>query len=270
VPERVRSDGFADSGTAGGLADDLPGAVPVQPPPIGGQEHRPICTFADGQVDRPRGARRERDGDDLAALAGDGQRPVPAFQAQLVDVGAGGLGDPQPVQREQGDQRMVERRTEPGGYQQGAQFVAVQRDGMRFIVDPRPPDVRGRGVIQEFFFDRVLVEPGDGAQPPGDGGAGTPVSLQVAGEAFDVGAANGEQVQGADVAPGGELAQVQAAPLSLERPARRPPSRSRDSPDQHNHPARRPDARSWPLFPGRAGWLQPDARSAPTGAIMLG
>ena len=57
--------------------------------------------------------RRQRDGDHLAALAGDGQRPVAAFQAQLLDVGAGGLGDSQPVQREQGDQRMLGRRASP-------------------------------------------------------------------------------------------------------------------------------------------------------------
>jgi hypothetical protein len=67
---------------------------------------------------------------------------------------------------------------------------------------------RGRGVLQEFFFNRVSVEPGDGAQPPGDGGAGPAPSFQVAGEGFDVGAAYGEQVQGMGAAPGGELAQV--------------------------------------------------------------
>jgi hypothetical protein len=45
----------------------------------------------------------------LAALAGDGQSPVPAFQAQLLDIGAGGLRDPQPVQGKQGDQRVLQR-----------------------------------------------------------------------------------------------------------------------------------------------------------------
>ena len=64
-------------------------------------------------------------------------------------------------------------------------------------------------MLEEFLFDRVLVEPGDGAQPPGDGGASAASGFQVAGEAFDVGAADGEQVQGACAAPGGELAQVQ-------------------------------------------------------------
>ena len=115
MPERVRRDGLADPGATRGAADDPPGAVPVQPPPVRGQEHRAAGTLADGQVDRPGGARREQNGDHLAALAGDGQRPVPALQAQMLDAGAGGLGDPQPVQGEQRDQRMLGRRAEPGG-----------------------------------------------------------------------------------------------------------------------------------------------------------
>jgi hypothetical protein len=65
--------------------------VPVQPPAVPGQEHGPVGALADGQIDRPGGARCQRDGDDLAALAGDGQRPVAALQAQVLDVRAGGL-----------------------------------------------------------------------------------------------------------------------------------------------------------------------------------
>jgi len=52
-------------------------------------------------------------------------------------------------------------------------------------------------MLEELPFDRVFVEPSDGAQPPGDGGARSPSCFQVAGEAFDVGASDGEQVQGA-------------------------------------------------------------------------
>jgi len=48
-------------------------------------------------------------------------------------------------------------------------------------------------MLQELFFDRVLVEPGDGTQPPRDGGAGAAVGFEAAGEAFDVAAADGEQ-----------------------------------------------------------------------------
>jgi hypothetical protein len=47
-------------------------------------------------------------------------------------------------------------------------------------------------VVQEFFLDRVAVEPGDGAQPPGDGGPGAAAGFQVAGEALDVGVASAE------------------------------------------------------------------------------
>jgi hypothetical protein len=71
-------------------------------------------------------------------------------------------------------------------------------------------------VLQEFFFDGVPVEPGDRAQPPGDGGAGAAPGFQVTGEAFDVGAADGEQAYGAGTAPGSELAQVEGVGLSCQ------------------------------------------------------
>jgi hypothetical protein len=69
--------------------------------PVCGQEQRSVGVFADGQVDRPGGPRRQRDRHHLAALAGHGESPVPALEAQVLDVRAGGLGNPQPVQREQ-------------------------------------------------------------------------------------------------------------------------------------------------------------------------
>jgi len=55
--------------------------------------------------------------------------------------------------------------------------------------------MRGRGVLDQVFLYRVPVEPGDGAQPPGDGGPGPAVGLQVTGEALDAGAARLEQAQ---------------------------------------------------------------------------
>src|SRR6516162_5800102 len=126
----MRRDGLGNPGTAGGLADDPPGAVPVQPPPVRGQEHRPARTLADGQVDRPGSTRRDRDSDYLAALAGNRESPMAALQAQLLNIRAGGLRDPQPVQRERGDQRMLTRRTKPSRDQQRAELVAIQRDGV--------------------------------------------------------------------------------------------------------------------------------------------
>jgi hypothetical protein len=109
---------------------------------------------------------------------------------------------------------MITRWAEPGSNQQRAELVAVQGGGMGLIVQPRTADVGSRGVIQEFLFDGVLVEAGDGGQPPGDGGAGTSLGFQLAGEAFDVGAADREQAQGAGPAPAGELAQVQGVGLA--------------------------------------------------------
>src|SRR5260370_14476379 len=127
----------------------------------------------------------------------------------MLDVGAGGLRDPQPVQREQGDQCMLGRWAEPGGYQERAELVAVQGDGIGFVVHPRTADVSGGGMLEELCCDRVLVEPGDGGQPAGDGGAGPAPGFQLPGKACDVDAEDGEQGQGAGAAPAGELAQVQ-------------------------------------------------------------
>jgi len=107
VPQRVRPDAFEDPGPASSAADDPSGAVAVQPDASCGQEDRPVCAFADGEVDRPGGARREWNGDDLAALAGDHQGSVPAFDAQGLDVGAGRLRHAQAVERQQRDQRML-------------------------------------------------------------------------------------------------------------------------------------------------------------------
>ena len=120
-----------------------------------------------------------------------------ALQAQMLDVRVGRLGDPQPVQGEQGDQRALERRPEASRYQQRAKLVAVQGNRVGLVVHPRPPDMRGRGAVQELFLDRVLAGPGDGGQPPGDRGAGPAPGFQVTGEAFDVGAADREQGHGA-------------------------------------------------------------------------
>ena len=64
---------------------------------------------------------------------------------------------------------------------------------MRLIVHPWAADMGGWGMLKEFFLDRVPVEPGDSAQPPGDSRSSTAAGFQFAGEALDVGAADGEQ-----------------------------------------------------------------------------
>ncbi len=69
-------------------------------------------------------------------------------------------------------------------------------------------------MFEQVFLHRVSVEPGDGAQAAGDGGPGTAAGFQVAGEAFDVGAAGLEQSQVVLLAPAGVLAQVQRVRLA--------------------------------------------------------
>jgi len=59
---------------------------------------------------------------------------VPAFEAQVLDVCPGGLRDTQAVEGEQGDQRVLGGRPEPGGDQERAEFVAVQGGGMRLVI----------------------------------------------------------------------------------------------------------------------------------------
>ena len=64
-----------------GLVADPPGAVPVQPPPVGRKEHGPVDVFPDGQVDRPGSTRCERNGDALPALREHGEGAVPTLAA---------------------------------------------------------------------------------------------------------------------------------------------------------------------------------------------
>ena len=62
-----------------------------------------------------------------------------------------------------------------------------------FVVQAGPSDVRGRGMIEQLFLDRVPVEPGHGAQPACDGGPGPAAGFQVPGEELDVRTAGLEQ-----------------------------------------------------------------------------
>ena len=76
TPQGVRPDRLSDSRAAGDPADDPSCAVPVQPAAVRGDEDRSFAALTDSQVDGPRGAGGERDGDDLAALARDHQGAV--------------------------------------------------------------------------------------------------------------------------------------------------------------------------------------------------
>jgi hypothetical protein len=188
--------------------------VPVKVVAVGGQEDWSFAAFADGQVDRPGRPRGQWDRHDFAALAGDDQCPVAAFDAHRFDAGAGGFGDSQPVQGKQGDQRVLHRRAEPGGHQQCTKFVAVQAHRVGLVINARTADMGGGRVIEEFFFDGIAVEPGDGGQPPGDGGPGSATRFQVADETFDVSAPGTEKADVVLMAPAGVLTQIQLIGLA--------------------------------------------------------
>jgi hypothetical protein len=68
--------------------------------------------------------------------------------------------------------------------------------------------------LEESLLLGVAVEPGHGAQSPGDGGASTAAIFEITGVALDVSAPHCEQAQGVLLAPGDELAQVQGVGVS--------------------------------------------------------
>jgi len=98
---------------------------------------------------------------------------------------------------------------EAGGYEEGADLVAVQAGGVGLVVEAGAANVDSWGAVQDAVLFGVAVEPGDRGQPSGDGGPGPAQLLEVAGEALDVGTADIEQAQVAALAPGDELAQVE-------------------------------------------------------------
>ena len=94
------------------------------------QQDRPGGPLADGAVDGAADRGWQRDEDDLVALAADPQHAVAVLLAEVVDVGAGGLEDPQAEQSEHGDQREVVRVGRvAGGGEHGLELQVAQSEG---------------------------------------------------------------------------------------------------------------------------------------------
>jgi hypothetical protein len=77
------------------------------------------------------------------------------------------------------------------------------------VVDSGAADVHRRRVLDHAFFFGVAVEADDRAQPARHRRPGLAAVFELAGEAFDVDAANLEQAVLTPPTPGGELAQIQ-------------------------------------------------------------
>ena len=106
------------------------GGVPVHPGAAAVEQDRPVGAVADGAVDGPADRRRQRDEDDLAALAAHPQDPVAVFLAEVGDVGAAGFEDPQAEQAEHGDQgEVVGVGRLPGGGDHGFELQVGQPEG---------------------------------------------------------------------------------------------------------------------------------------------
>ena len=99
--------GHRDAGGLGEPVQAAGGRMAVHPGAAGVQEDRPADPGACSPVDGPADRGRQRDQDDLGALAAHAQHSVAVLLAEVGDVRAGGLEDPQAEQPEHGHQREV-------------------------------------------------------------------------------------------------------------------------------------------------------------------
>jgi len=76
--------------------------VTVHPRAAAVEQDRPARAASSSPVDGPPYCGQQRDQDDLGALAAHAQHPVAMFLAEITDVGASGLEDPQAEQPEHG------------------------------------------------------------------------------------------------------------------------------------------------------------------------
>ena len=61
----------------------------------------------------------------------------PRSSPRRFDVSSRRFGDSQPIQRQQADQRVILRASEPGRDEQRADFVAIKARRVRLVVEPR-------------------------------------------------------------------------------------------------------------------------------------
>jgi hypothetical protein len=89
-----------------GLIREVPQAagscVTVHPGAAAVEQDRPARADSSSPFDSPFHCGRQRDQDDLGALAAHAQHPVAMFFAEVTDVGASGFEDPQAEQPEHG------------------------------------------------------------------------------------------------------------------------------------------------------------------------
>jgi hypothetical protein len=141
---RVRP-GHLDPGGLGEVVQAACSRVPVHPGAAAVEQDRPARAGSGRPVDGAGDSWRERDQDDLGALAAHPQDPVAVLFAEIGDVRAGGFEDPQAEQSEHGHQReVVPVRRVPGGGEQGLELQVREPEGRRFGGDSGTADMLGR------------------------------------------------------------------------------------------------------------------------------
>jgi hypothetical protein len=110
-----------------GLLRELPqtagGGVPVHPGTAAVEQDRAAHPACDSAVDGPADGRRQRDQDDLAALAAHAKDAVTVLLTQVADIGTGSFEDSQAQHPEHGHQReVIPVRGLTGGGQHGLEL----------------------------------------------------------------------------------------------------------------------------------------------------
>ena len=106
------------------------GCMTVHPGAAAVQQDRPAGPGAYCLVDGSPDGGRQRDQDDLGAFAAHPQHPVAVFFAEIGDVGAGGLEDPQAEEPEHGHEGEVAGIAGlAGGGEQGLELQVGEPEG---------------------------------------------------------------------------------------------------------------------------------------------
>src|SRR5665213_170262 len=104
---------------------------------------------------------------------------------------------------------MLSCRPEPGGNEQRPYLVAVQADGMGFVIDPGSTDVDGWRMGNQTLLFGVAVETRHGAQSTANRGRCSAPGFQLPSVGLDVASPDLEEAQVALIAEGDELTKIQ-------------------------------------------------------------
>jgi hypothetical protein len=133
--------------------------------------------LARSQADRRRGGRRERDGDDLAALAGDDQSAVTALGAQGLDAATVASDTRSPLRASSKISACPAVVPSPAA----TSAARARCCPARWRETHSPGGTGGHalpGMAQQLLSDGIPVEPRDRPQPARDGRAGAAAGFQ--------------------------------------------------------------------------------------------